>query len=179
MCCRFYPSPLTIKFFAILTADHIRFGNSPWLWYLVCLSGNCHHCWSPRLGRIRSFLCTSLDGVWVSGPNYQEKMPRGFRSDRMDQAKIWHYNCFVFEFSDVGLLFVGLVLSSPCSNPLPRLITLFLYMVAELSALQSIVNSLTGLNGLPVVIVQCAVTTIYTCKSMCCVVSFSSAKTFL
>jgi Na+/proline symporter len=43
-----------------------------------------------------------------------------------------------------------------------RLVTLFLYMVAELSALQQIVNALTGLNGLPAVIVECAVTTIYT-----------------
>jgi len=42
------------------------------------------------------------------------------------------------------------------------LVTLFLYMVAELSAVYSIVNSLTGLNGLPAVIVECAVTTIYT-----------------
>ncbi|KAF2460176.1 hypothetical protein BDY21DRAFT_281003, partial [Lineolata rhizophorae] len=42
------------------------------------------------------------------------------------------------------------------------LITLFLYMVAELSAVQQIVNALTGLDGLPVVIVQCVVTTIYT-----------------
>ncbi|KAL2410961.1 hypothetical protein ABEF95_001832 [Exophiala dermatitidis] len=42
------------------------------------------------------------------------------------------------------------------------LITIFLYMVAELSALQQIVNALTGLNGLPAVIVECAVTTIYT-----------------
>ncbi|KAH3920734.1 hypothetical protein HBI56_012540 [Parastagonospora nodorum] len=42
------------------------------------------------------------------------------------------------------------------------LITMFLYMVAELSALQQIVTLLTGLNGLPVVIVECAVTTIYT-----------------
>ncbi|KAF2752306.1 hypothetical protein M011DRAFT_473539 [Sporormia fimetaria CBS 119925] len=42
------------------------------------------------------------------------------------------------------------------------LITLFLYMVAELSALQQIVNAMTGLNGLPVVIVQCTITTIYT-----------------
>lgn len=40
---------------------------------------------------------------------------------------------------------------------------MFLYMVAELSALQQIVTLLTGLNGLPVVIVECAVTTIYTC----------------
>lgn len=53
-----------------------------------------------------------------------------------------------------------------------RLITLFLYMVAELSALQSIVNSLTGLDGLPVVIVQCAVTTIYTCEYMYCLMIF-------
>jgi Na+/proline symporter len=43
-----------------------------------------------------------------------------------------------------------------------RLITLFLYMVAELSALQQIINALTGLNGLPAVIVECAVTTAYT-----------------
>jgi Na+/proline symporter len=35
-------------------------------------------------------------------------------------------------------------------------------MVAELSALQQIVTALTGMNGLPAVIVQCAVTTIYT-----------------
>lgn len=42
------------------------------------------------------------------------------------------------------------------------LITLFLYMVAELSALQQIINIMTGLNGLPAVIVECAVTTIYT-----------------
>ena len=37
-------------------------------------------------------------------------------------------------------------------------------MVAELSALQQIINALTGLNGLPAVIVECAVTTIYTCN---------------
>lgn len=42
------------------------------------------------------------------------------------------------------------------------LITLFLYMVAELSALQQVINALTGLDGLPAVIVECAVTTIYT-----------------
>jgi Na+/proline symporter len=35
-------------------------------------------------------------------------------------------------------------------------------MVAELSALQQVIKSLTGLDGLPVVIVQCVVTTIYT-----------------
>ncbi len=35
-------------------------------------------------------------------------------------------------------------------------------MVAELSALQQIVNALTGLNGLPAVIVECVITTAYT-----------------
>ena len=47
-----------------------------------------------------------------------------------------------------------------------RLLTLFLYMVAELSALQQIVNALTGLDGLPVVIVEAVVTTIYTCMGL-------------
>lgn len=45
------------------------------------------------------------------------------------------------------------------------LVTLFLYMVAELSAVGQVVEALTGIKGLPVVIVECVVTTIYTCKS--------------
>ncbi|KAK0609345.1 hypothetical protein B0T17DRAFT_546835 [Bombardia bombarda] len=43
------------------------------------------------------------------------------------------------------------------------LVTLFLYMVAELSAIGQVVNALTGLDGLPVIIVECVITTIYTC----------------
>ncbi|KAI1176356.1 hypothetical protein F4777DRAFT_546726 [Nemania sp. FL0916] len=42
------------------------------------------------------------------------------------------------------------------------LLTLFLYMVAELSAIGQVVTALTGLDGLPVVIVEAVVTTIYT-----------------
>ncbi|GAB0133110.1 hypothetical protein EsDP_00001526 [Epichloe bromicola] len=42
------------------------------------------------------------------------------------------------------------------------LVTLFLYMVAELSALGQVVSTLTGLDSLPVVIVECVITTIYT-----------------
>ncbi|KAI0848218.1 hypothetical protein F5Y00DRAFT_262854 [Daldinia vernicosa] len=42
------------------------------------------------------------------------------------------------------------------------LLTLFLYMVAELSAIGQVIEALTGLNGLPVVIVECVVTTVYT-----------------
>lgn len=44
------------------------------------------------------------------------------------------------------------------------LFTMFLYMVAELSAIGQIVTALTGMDGLPVVIVECVVTTIYTCE---------------
>ncbi|KAI2632772.1 hypothetical protein GGS21DRAFT_141739 [Xylaria nigripes] len=42
------------------------------------------------------------------------------------------------------------------------LLTLFLYMVAELSAIGQVVTALTGLNGLPIVIVEAVITTIYT-----------------
>jgi Na+/proline symporter len=44
------------------------------------------------------------------------------------------------------------------------LVTMFLYMIAELSALQQTVGALTGLDGLPVIIVEAVVTTIYTCE---------------
>ena len=42
---------------------------------------------------------------------------------------------------------------------------MFLYMIAELSSLQQVINALTGLDGLPVVIVEVLVTSIYTCES--------------
>lgn len=45
------------------------------------------------------------------------------------------------------------------------MVTLFLYMVSELSAIGQVIQALTGLDPLPVMIVQCAITTIYTCKS--------------
>ena len=41
---------------------------------------------------------------------------------------------------------------------------MFLYMIAELSSLQQVINALTGLDGLPVVIVEVLVTSIYTCE---------------
>lgn len=42
------------------------------------------------------------------------------------------------------------------------LITMFLYMIAELSAINSVINLLTGLSGLPALIVEVLITTIYT-----------------
>lgn len=42
---------------------------------------------------------------------------------------------------------------------------MFLYMVAELSAIGQVVTALTGLDGLPILVVECVVTTVYTCMS--------------
>ncbi|KAJ2903719.1 putative urea transporter protein [Zalerion maritima] len=42
------------------------------------------------------------------------------------------------------------------------LATLFLYMIAELSAVGQVITALTGMDGLPVIIVEVVVTTIYT-----------------
>ena len=76
----------------------------------------------------------------------------------MDSPTIWSY-CSVVSFGfDVSQLIEFWILT----DRFPSLITLFLYMAAELSALQQIINALTGLNGLPAVIVECAVTTAYT-----------------
>ncbi|CCG21944.1 Dur3 urea transporter [Candida orthopsilosis Co 90-125] len=41
-------------------------------------------------------------------------------------------------------------------------LTMFLFMIGELSAIRSAIEALTGLNALGAVIVECAVTTIYT-----------------
>lgn len=46
------------------------------------------------------------------------------------------------------------------------LVTMFLYMVSELSAIGQVVNTLTGLDPLPVLIVECVITTIYTCEPL-------------
>ncbi|KAF2022080.1 hypothetical protein BU24DRAFT_339614 [Aaosphaeria arxii CBS 175.79] len=78
----------------------------------------------------------------VLGPIIRRKCPEGF---------------VLTEWCRQRYGFIGGLFLSICT-----LITMFLYMVAELSAVQQIVNVLTGLDGLPVVIVQCAVTTIYT-----------------
>ncbi|KAK9465975.1 hypothetical protein V1512DRAFT_29731 [Lipomyces arxii] len=42
------------------------------------------------------------------------------------------------------------------------ILTMFLYMASELTSIQQLVELLTGVNGLPIVIVECVVTTIYT-----------------
>lgn len=78
------------------------------------------------------------------GPIIRRKCPEGFVLTEWTRQR----------YGSIGGLFL-----SVCT-----LITIFLYMVSELSALQQIITALTGLDGLPAVIVQCAVTTTYTCK---------------
>lgn len=79
------------------------------------------------------------------GPIIRKKCPEGFVLTEWTKQR----------YGIVAALFLSAM----------TLITLFLYMVAELSAVQQIINSLTGLDGLPAVIVECVVTTIYTCMS--------------
>ncbi|KAK1255962.1 hypothetical protein MKX07_008221 [Trichoderma sp. CBMAI-0711] len=76
------------------------------------------------------------------GPMIRRKCPDGFVLTE------WTRN----RYGTVAMLYLSFM----------TLVTLFLYMVAELSAVGQVVNALTGLDGLPVIIVECAVTTIYT-----------------
>ena len=97
------------------------------------------------------------------GPIIRRKCPEGFVLTEWTRQR----------YGVVTALYLSLLTCAICpttydvrtlANLIFRLITIFLYMVAELSALQQIVSALTGLNGLPAVIVECAVTTAYTCK---------------
>ena len=100
------------------------------------------------------------------GPIIRRKCPEGFVLTEWTKQR----------YGSVTALYLSLLTEAPPLaptrnvSPTPpffyRLITLFLYMVAELSALQQIINALTGLDGLPAVMVECAITTIYTCKEL-------------
>lgn len=76
------------------------------------------------------------------GPKIRKQCPEGFVLTE------WVFQRFG--------VFAGLFLSA-CT-----ILTLFLFMVSEISSVQYAVNTLTGLNALPVVIVECVVTSIYT-----------------
>lgn len=79
------------------------------------------------------------------GPIIRRKCPEGFVLTEWTRQR----------YGTVAMLYLGFL----------TLVTLFLYMVAELSALGQVIGALTGLDKLPVIIVQCVVTTIYTCES--------------
>ncbi|KPM45109.1 hypothetical protein AK830_g1504 [Neonectria ditissima] len=76
------------------------------------------------------------------GPVIRRKCPEGFVLTEWTRQR----------YGTVAMLYLSFM----------TLVTLFLYMVAELSAIGQVVTALTGLDGLPVIIVQCVITTIYT-----------------
>jgi Na+/proline symporter len=79
---------------------------------------------------------------WL-GPVIRRKCPEGFVLTEWTRQR----------YGTISMLYLSFM----------TLVTLFLYMVAELSAIGQVVNALTGLDGLPVIIVECVITTIYTC----------------
>jgi len=96
--------------------------------------------------------------AWL-GPIIRRKCPEGFVLTEWTRKRYGVITALYLS----ALTYVASFPITPRSKLIrARLITLFLYMVAELSALQQIINALTGLNGLPAVIVECAVTTTYT-----------------
>ncbi|KAK9470322.1 uncharacterized protein V1510DRAFT_286391 [Dipodascopsis tothii] len=76
------------------------------------------------------------------GPHVRKRCPDGFVLTE------WVFRRFGY----IPGLYLGIL----------TILTMFLYMASELTSIQSVVTYLTGLDALPVVIVQCAVTTIYT-----------------
>jgi Na+/proline symporter len=76
------------------------------------------------------------------GPVIRRKCPEGFVLTEWTRQR----------YGTVTMLYLSLL----------TFFTLFLYMVAELSAIGQVVTALTGMDGLPVIIVECAVSTIYT-----------------
>ncbi|KAK4242046.1 hypothetical protein C8A03DRAFT_29790 [Achaetomium macrosporum] len=78
----------------------------------------------------------------VLGPIIRRKCPQGFVLTEWTRQRYGIFTALYLSFM--------------------TLVTLFLYMVSELSAIGQVVNILTGLDGLPVLIVECVVTTIYT-----------------
>ncbi|CCH43156.1 Sodium/glucose cotransporter 1 [Wickerhamomyces ciferrii] len=89
-------------------------------------------------------LCGGLPMLLFSflGPKIRKQCPDGFVLTE------WVFH----RFGPVA----GLYLSA-CT-----ILTLFLFMVSDVASLQYAINTLTGLNALPVVIVECVVTSIYT-----------------
>lgn len=79
----------------------------------------------------------------VLGPMIRKRCPEGFVLTEWTRQRY-------------GIL-TGLFLS------FMTLVTLFLYMIAELSAVGQVVEALTGLDPLPIMITQAAITTVYTC----------------
>lgn len=107
------------------------------------------------------------------GPIIRRKCPEGFVLTEWTRQRYGIITALYLSFLTYSCL-------TNChksrTNYCCSLVTLFLYMVAELSALQQIVTALTGLDGLPAVIVECVVTTIYTCTPINTPVTLNSEQ---
>jgi Na+/proline symporter len=93
------------------------------------------------------------------GPIIRKKSPDGFVLTEWTRDRYGLITALFLSFLTYAFL---VNISRDQMLTIISLVTMFLYMVAELSALQQIINILTGLDGLPAVIVECVVTTIYT-----------------
>ncbi|QFZ28892.1 putative urea active transporter [Clavispora lusitaniae] len=81
-------------------------------------------------------------GFAIMGPMIRKKCPDGFIMTEWVRRR----------FGIVTALYVSFF----------TCLTMFLFMIGEVSAVKSAIETLTGLNGLGAVIVECVVTTIYT-----------------
>lgn len=81
-------------------------------------------------------------GFAVLGPLIRKRCPEGFVLTEWVRHR----------FGTITALYLSLF----------TCLTMFLFMLAELSALKGAIETLTGLNALPMVIIECVVTTIYT-----------------
>lgn len=77
-----------------------------------------------------------------AGPAIRKRCPEGFVLTEWVRQRFGVLSCLYLSFFTIA--------------------TMFLYMVAELSAIQLAVKSMTGMDALPVLIVECAITAIYT-----------------
>ena len=157
-CCRFV-------FCSESCADHKTCStrHSSWIRHFVLLSRNINNCWRPGFNYLHTLFVFATSDLRLPWAHHSKEMSARFCSNRVDKTEIRHCDCLVFEYINVNSVHLT-ALSGTCLYHHTRLVTLFLYMVAELSALQQIINALTGLDGLPAVIVECTVTTAYTGK---------------
>lgn len=81
--------------------------------------------------------------AWL-GPIIRKKTPEGFVLTEWTRQR----------YGTAAMLYLSFA----------TLVTLFLYLTAELSAVGQVVTALTPVNQLPVMIVQVIITTIYTCE---------------
>ena len=138
-------------------------------WYLLALGSSILFSY-PEIGTIAGVqgaityaACSALPVLSFAFlvPKLRSKLPEGFILTMWVKERYGLYAGLYLSFLTwvIGNSWRWLFyMTDECS-----VATMFLYMVAELSSLQQVINALTNLNGLPVVIVEVLITSIYTC----------------